>query len=63
MAKTSFTSVNEYIASQPQAVQRVVTRVRRIIRKAMPGAEWDTAAMLLKRGIVSPLPETTAGGD
>lgn len=39
MAKTDFTSVSEYIASHPQAVQRVLTRVRSIIRKAMPGAE------------------------
>lgn len=39
MARTSFTSVNDYIASQPPAAQRVLKRVRSIIRKAMPGAE------------------------
>jgi uncharacterized protein YdhG (YjbR/CyaY superfamily) len=39
MAKTGFKSVNEYIASQPEAAQRVLKRVRRIIRKAVPGAE------------------------
>jgi uncharacterized protein YdhG (YjbR/CyaY superfamily) len=38
VAKTSFKSVDEYIASQPEAVQRVLTRVRAIIRKAAPGA-------------------------
>jgi uncharacterized protein YdhG (YjbR/CyaY superfamily) len=39
MAKTDFESVDEYIASHPQAVQRVLKRVRTIIRKAMPGAD------------------------
>jgi len=39
MAKTNFRSVDEYIASQPEATQRVLGRVRRVIRKAMPGAE------------------------
>jgi uncharacterized protein YdhG (YjbR/CyaY superfamily) len=39
MAKTDFKSVDEYIASQPEAVQRVLRRVRRTIRKAMPAAE------------------------
>src|SRR5262245_57572685 len=39
MAKTAFKSVDDYIASQPVATQRVLTRVRRIIRKAVPGAE------------------------
>ena len=38
-AKTEFKSVDEYIASQPEAVQRVLERVRRSIRKAMPGAD------------------------
>lgn len=37
--KTDFKSVDEYIASQPEAVQRVLKRVRGIIRKAVPGAE------------------------
>jgi uncharacterized protein YdhG (YjbR/CyaY superfamily) len=39
MAKTDFKSVDQYIASHPDAVQRVLRRVRSIIRKAMPGAE------------------------
>ena len=39
MAKTNFKSVNEYIESQPEAVQRVLKRVRSTIRKAMPEAE------------------------
>ena len=37
--KTDFKSVDEYIASQPEAVQGVLQRVRGIIRKAVPGAE------------------------
>jgi uncharacterized protein YdhG (YjbR/CyaY superfamily) len=32
-------SVDEYIASHPEAVQRVLKRVRSTIRKAVPGAE------------------------
>jgi uncharacterized protein YdhG (YjbR/CyaY superfamily) len=39
MTKTGFTSVDEYIASQPELVQRVLKRVRSTIRKAVPGAE------------------------
>ncbi len=39
MAKAGFTSVDEYIALQPKAAQRVLTRVRTAIRKAVPGAE------------------------
>jgi uncharacterized protein YdhG (YjbR/CyaY superfamily) len=39
MAKTDFKSVDEYIASQPEAVQSVLERVRSTIRKAVPGAE------------------------
>ena len=39
MAKTDFKSVDEYIASQPGAVQSVLERVRSTIRKALPGAE------------------------
>jgi uncharacterized protein YdhG (YjbR/CyaY superfamily) len=39
MAKTTFTSVDEYIASHPKAVQRLLRRVRTIIRKAVPGAD------------------------
>jgi len=39
MAKTAFKSVDDYIASQPEAAQRVLTRVRSVIRKAVPDAE------------------------
>jgi uncharacterized protein YdhG (YjbR/CyaY superfamily) len=39
MAKTNFKSVDEYIASQPEAVHGVLERVRSAIRKAVPGAE------------------------
>src|SRR5262245_28810325 len=39
MAKTAFKSIDDYIASQPEGAQRVLTRVRRIIQKAVPGAE------------------------
>jgi uncharacterized protein YdhG (YjbR/CyaY superfamily) len=39
MARSGFKSVDEYIASQPEAVQTVLKRVRSTIRKAMPGAE------------------------
>ncbi len=39
MAKTDFKSVDEYIASQPEAVQGVLERVRSTIRKAVPEAE------------------------
>jgi uncharacterized protein YdhG (YjbR/CyaY superfamily) len=39
MAKTSFQSVDEYIAAQPVALQRVLQRVRSILRKSLPGAE------------------------
>jgi uncharacterized protein YdhG (YjbR/CyaY superfamily) len=38
MAKTDFKSVDEYLASQPEAVQRVLKRVRSTIRKALPSA-------------------------
>ena len=37
--KTDFKSVDEYIASQPEAVQRILGRVRSAIRAAVPGAE------------------------
>jgi uncharacterized protein YdhG (YjbR/CyaY superfamily) len=36
MAKTDFRSVDEYIASQPKAVQNILGRVRNTIRKAVP---------------------------
>jgi uncharacterized protein YdhG (YjbR/CyaY superfamily) len=39
MAKTKFTSVNEYIAAQPKAAQVAMKRVRSAIRKGVPGAE------------------------
>jgi uncharacterized protein YdhG (YjbR/CyaY superfamily) len=39
MAKTNFKSVDEYLATKPVAVQRTLGRMRRIIRKALPGAE------------------------
>jgi uncharacterized protein YdhG (YjbR/CyaY superfamily) len=39
MATTGFKTVDEYIASQPEAAQAVLKRVRSTIRKAVPGAE------------------------
>ena len=39
MVKTDFKSVDEYIASQSEAVQAVLRRVRSAIRKAVPAAE------------------------
>ena len=39
MAKTNYRSVDDYIASQPEATQTVLERVRSIIRKAVPHAE------------------------
>ena len=39
MAKTNLRSVDDYIASQPEATQAVLKRVRGIIRKALPAAE------------------------
>ena len=39
MAKTSFKSVDEYIATQPETVQPILERVRGTIRKAVPRAE------------------------
>ena len=36
MAKTDFKSVDDYIASQPEAVQGTLGRVRNAIRKAVP---------------------------
>jgi uncharacterized protein YdhG (YjbR/CyaY superfamily) len=37
--KSDFKSVDEYIASQPEAVQGVLRRVRNTIRTAVPGAQ------------------------
>jgi len=39
MAKTDFKSVDAYIATHPQDVQAILQRVRRAIRKGVPGAE------------------------
>src|SRR5438270_6673816 len=39
MAKTGFSSVDEYIATQPEAVQGILGQVRTAIRKALPRAE------------------------
>jgi len=39
MTKTGFKSVDQYIASQPEAVQGILKRVRSTIRKAVPKAE------------------------
>jgi uncharacterized protein YdhG (YjbR/CyaY superfamily) len=39
MAKTGFQSVDDYIASQPKAVQSILRRVRSTIRKAAPEAQ------------------------
>jgi len=39
MGKTDFKSVDEYIASQPKAVQGKLQRVRGAIRKALPRAQ------------------------
>lgn len=39
MAKTVFQSVDEYVASHPEPVQKILQRVRSAIRKALPSAE------------------------
>jgi uncharacterized protein YdhG (YjbR/CyaY superfamily) len=39
MAKTDFKSVDEYIETHPDEVQAILQRVRKTIRKALPGAE------------------------
>jgi uncharacterized protein YdhG (YjbR/CyaY superfamily) len=39
MDKINFTSVDEYIASQPDGARRALSRLRTTIRKALPGAE------------------------
>lgn len=38
MAKTDYQSVDDYIAAQPPQVRPALERVRRAIRKALPGA-------------------------
>jgi len=39
MPKTTFTSVDDYIGAQPEAVQSTLERVRGIIRRVLPDAE------------------------
>ncbi len=39
MAKTSFRSVDEYMAAQPEKAREVLGAVRSAIRRALPGAE------------------------
>ncbi len=39
MAKTAFQSVDEYIASRPEAARGVLEQVRGAVRKALPHAE------------------------
>jgi uncharacterized protein YdhG (YjbR/CyaY superfamily) len=39
MAKTDFTSVAEYIATQPRPTASVLAKVRRVLKKALPKAE------------------------
>jgi uncharacterized protein YdhG (YjbR/CyaY superfamily) len=39
MAKTVIQSVDEYIASHPEQVQKILQRVRSAVRKALPDAE------------------------
>lgn len=39
MTKIQFTTIDDYIASQPEEARRVVEQVRSAIRKALPGAE------------------------
>jgi uncharacterized protein YdhG (YjbR/CyaY superfamily) len=39
VAKTDYKSVDEYIAAQAPAAQRVLQRVREVIRKAVPDAD------------------------
>ncbi len=39
MANTDFKSVDEYIASKPEAIHKVLQQVRKAIRSAVPDAE------------------------
>jgi uncharacterized protein YdhG (YjbR/CyaY superfamily) len=39
MPRTKFSSVDEYIAAQPEPARRVLKQVRGVVRKALPGAE------------------------
>jgi len=56
VAKTNSKSVDEYIASQPEAMRGVLQRVRSAIRKALPEAEevisYQIPAFRQHRGIV-----------
>src|SRR5207302_9494363 len=56
MARTDFKSVDEYLASQPAAVRRILARVRTVIRKTLPRAEevisYQIPAYRLQRRIV-----------
>jgi len=56
MAKTNFKSVDEYIALQPEAVQRILGLVRSTIHKALPKAEevisYQIPAYKLHGGVV-----------
>jgi uncharacterized protein YdhG (YjbR/CyaY superfamily) len=56
MAKTDFSTVDEYIALQPKATQTALKRVRNVIRKALPGVEevisYRIAAFRLRGRIV-----------
>jgi uncharacterized protein YdhG (YjbR/CyaY superfamily) len=56
MAKTNFKSVDEYIASRPQAIQGILGLVRSTIRKALPKAEevisYQIPAYKLHSGVV-----------
>ena len=56
MAKTTFQSVDEYIAKQPEAMQPILARVRSTVRRAVPKAEevisYQIPAYRLPEGIV-----------
>jgi len=39
MSQAAPESVDQYIASQPESVREILERVRRTLRRAMPGAE------------------------
>ncbi|MGE3302447.1 MAG: iron chaperone [Hyphomonadaceae bacterium] len=39
MANTAHATVDSYLATQPEAAQKVLARVRAALRKALPGAE------------------------
>lgn len=41
MARPTFASVDAYLAAQPPAVQSALTRVRAVLRKALPGASEE----------------------